>query len=67
MRLDSIYVDYNFKEKCWDIPLNDMKKPALDVIIKAAYARAHLHNELKYRGIRLRKKRKEGEEHTIVK
>ena len=58
LRLDSIYVDYNFKEKCWDVPFKEMKKPAVGVIIKAAYARAYLHNELKYRGIRLRKKQK---------
>lgn len=67
LRLDSIYVDYNFKEKCWDVPLKEMKKPAVDVITKAAYARAYLHNELKYRRIRLRKKRKKGDDHTIVK
>ena len=59
LRLDSSYVDYNFKEKCWDAPLKEMKKPAVDVIIKAAYARAYLQNELKFRGIRLRKKKRE--------
>ena len=66
LRLDSIYVDYNFLDKCWDVPLNEMKKPAVDVIIKAAYARAYLHNEIKYRGIRIREKRKKGDDHTIV-
>ena len=65
LRLKSIYVDFDFEEKCWNMPLKDMKKAAIEVIIKAYYARAYLHNELKYREIRLRKKRKTKENEPI--
>jgi len=58
LRLDSVYVDYNFGDNNWEIPKNDMKQNAIDVLVKAAYARTYLHNELKHRGIRLMKKSK---------
>ena len=56
LRNDSVYVDYNFYENCWKIPPKEMKDNAFTVLSKAVFARTYLHNELKHRGIRLRKK-----------
>lgn len=57
LRLDSVHVNYNFDGHSWEVPRKDMKQNALDVMVKAAYARTYLYNELKHRGIRLRKKK----------
>lgn len=56
LRMDSVYVDYNFDENSWRIPPKEMKEKAFTVLSKAYFARKYLHNELKHRGIRLRKK-----------
>jgi len=55
VRLDNIYVDYNFINDVWKRPKKDMKQNALNIIIKSFYAYKYFLNECKTRGVRLRR------------
>ena len=57
LRTGSMYVDYNFDENYWSVPSKEMKKQASEILTKAYFSRRYLHNELRHRGIRLRKKK----------
>ena len=56
IRLDSIYVDYDFIENGWKKPKKDVKQDAWNILIKSFDAYNCFLNECKHRGVRLRKK-----------
>ena len=53
-RMESIYVDYDFKNKCWKKPIKRMDELASTVQMRAHEALSMFSNELKYRGLKIR-------------
>jgi len=55
VRLDSIYIDYDFIENRWKKPKKDVKQDAWNILMKSISAYNCFLNECEHRGVRLRK------------
>jgi len=58
LRMDSIYIDYDFENGKWKKPKSNMKLDAQQVLGEAYTAYNCFRNECKHRGVRLRKSSK---------